>query len=298
MTRQRRGFLTLTALGMLSLKITFLQALPDYPRIEHLSFRDPLYVQLGEDISAFYRAEATGAPLPTLLFLTYRTEEETDLLGLAARLSLPYDTLASLNGFSRNRSILPGEELLIPNLPGVFVPETPRNDMDRFLLSTPRSGGIECRPFGGIRYRFYPGARFHGVERAFFLGVFLGFPLYAGEVSSEYGDRQDPFTGHRAFHHGLDLAAPLGAEVLAAREGRVIFVGYDEVYGNYLIVGHANGYQTLYGHLKKILVRLNQEVVLGMIIGEVGVTGQTTGPHLHFEVRRNGVSQDPSDFIR
>ena len=162
----------------------------------------------------------------------------------------------------------------------------------------PRRNGIACRPFGKDSFDFFPGDRFHSVERAFFLGVFLGFPLQEATVSSGYGERTDPFTGHASFHHGIDLAAPLGSSVLAARAGRVLRVGHDEVYGNYIIVQHTNGYQTLYGHLKKSLVRLNQEVVLGMIIGEVGMTGQTTGPHLHFEVRRDGVTRDPSDFIR
>jgi murein DD-endopeptidase MepM/ murein hydrolase activator NlpD len=273
-------------------------ALPDYPLIRELSFRDPLFVQLGEDISDFHKAEARNAVLPELIFFRHTLKEDLDLFSLASRCSLPYDTLASLNGFARNRTVQKGESLLIPNLPGLFVPRQPRNDMDRFSESIPREKGITCKPFGKMEYTFYPGEKFGPVERSFFLGVFLGFPLRTGVVSSRYGARIDPFTGHTQFHHGIDLAAPLGSEVLAAREGRVIFTGFDEVYGNYIVLQHANGYQTLYGHLKNSLVRLNQEVVLGMIIGEVGVTGQTTGPHLHFEVRRKGVSTDPSHFIR
>jgi murein DD-endopeptidase MepM/ murein hydrolase activator NlpD len=292
-----KALLRLPVLFLLFLPAMPLAALPEYPLIRELSFRDPLYVQLGEDISAWYQAEAQGKSPPPLIFFRYSPAAETDLLALSARLALPYDTLASLNGFSHNRQILPAEELLIPNMPGIFVPSLPRNDMDRFLLSVPREEGVECRPAGDTAYMFYPGSRFHSVERAFFLGVFLGFPLYSGRISSAYGERSDPFTGHRSFHRGIDLAAPMGAEVLAARAGSVVFTGSDEVYGNYVILEHSNGYQTLYGHLKKVLVQLNQEVVLGMIIGEVGVTGQTTGPHLHFEVRRDGVTRDPSDFL-
>ncbi|WP_319562355.1 M23 family metallopeptidase [Marispirochaeta sp.] len=277
---------------------SFIIALPDYPVIKNLSFRDHLFVQLGEEISDFYKAEARNLVHPELMFFRHTLKEDLDLFSLASRCSLPYDTLASLNGFTRNRMLNTGESLLIPNIPGLFVPRSPRNDMDRFSESIPREDGISCTPFGDQEYIFYPGQRFGRVERAFFLGVFLGFPLREGVVSSRYGERIDPFTGHNQFHHGIDLAAPLGSEVLAAREGMVIFNGFDIVYGNYVILQHANGYQTLYGHLKKSLVQLNQEVVLGMIIGEVGVTGQTTGPHLHFEVRRKGVSRDPSYFIR
>ena len=273
-------------------------ALPDYPLIRELSFRDPLFIQLGEEIADFYKAEARKSVLPELIFFRHILKEDQDLFSIASRCSLPYDTLASLNGYVRNTRLQKGESLLLPNQPGLFVPRDPRNDMDRFSESIPRENGIPCSPFGDQEYIFYPGERFGPVERSFFLGVFLGFPLRAGVVSSSYGERIDPFSGHSQFHHGIDLAAPMGAEVLAAREGRVIFNGADEVYGLYIVLEHANGYQTLYGHLKKSLVRLNQEVVLGMIIGEVGVTGQTTGPHLHFEVRRKGVSRDPSYFIR
>lgn len=291
---------TLLWSGLLALLwIHSVSGLPAYPQIEQLSFRDPLFVQLGEDISAYYQAEARGEAPPDLLFFRYRPGEETDLLALAARCSLPYDTLASLNGYVRNQQIPAGTELLLPNLPGLFVPLEPRNDMDRFSLSIPRTNAFTSIPYGDAReFAFYPGERFHPVERAFFLGVFLGFPLRSARVSSPYGSRIDPFTGHRSFHRGIDLAAPLGAEVLAARAGRVVFTGYDDVYGNYIVIEHTNGYQTLYGHLKKVLVSLNQDVLFGMIIGEVGVTGQTTGPHLHFEVRRNGVTRDPSDFIK
>ena len=277
--------------------IQWINALPDYPRIEDLGFRDPLFRQLGDLVSDYHQSTAKGEPLPGLIFFRYSLKEETDLFALSSRCGLPYETVATLNGYTKNRPIPEKTEILIPSVPGIFTPASPRNDLDRFIAAAPRGEGLTCHPFGGTEYRFYPGERFNGVERAFFLGVFLGFPLRSGVVSSPYGVRDDPFTGHSSFHHGVDLAAPLGSEVLAARRGRVIFSGKDEVYGNYLIISHENGYRTLYGHLKNKLVRLNQEVVLGMIIGEVGITGQTTGPHLHFEVIKDGITKDPSDYI-
>ncbi len=276
---------------------SLLQALPAYPRIRELSFRDPLYRQLEDFVSDFHKTSARGEALPQLLFFRYTLTEEMDLFSLSSRCGLTYDSLATLNGYTQNTSIAKGTELLIPSIPGVFTPLNTRNDLDRFLAASPRSGGERCTPFGDSLYLFFSGERFNSVERAFFLGVFLGFPLREGVVSSPFGVRTDPFTGHKSFHHGVDLAAPLGSEVLAARAGTVVFSGFDEVYGNYLIISHENGYRTLYGHLKNRLVRLNQHVVLGMIIGEVGVTGQTTGPHLHFEVLKDGVPRDPSEYI-
>jgi len=109
--------------------------------------------------------------------------------------------------------------------------------------------------------------------------------------------RVDPFTRQIAFHSGIDLAAPWGTDVYAARSGRVAEVGRDDTYGNYILLDHAGGYQTLYGHLSRILVRLHQEVTSGMIIGKVGSSGMSTGPHLHFEIRFRGRPEDPAPLL-
>ena len=105
--------------------------------------------------------------------------------------------------------------------------------------------------------------------------------------------RRNPFDGHAEFHQGVDLAAPAGAEVYAARDGVVAESGYDAVLGYMVVLDHEAGYQTVYGHLERIEVALKQEVRSGMIIGRVGSTGYSTGPHLHFEIRRRGSSRDP-----
>jgi len=86
-------------------------------------------------------------------------------------------------------------------------------------------------------------------------------------------------------------------QVQAARDGLVEQAGFDPVLGNVVVVGHEGGYQTVYGHLRVILVALNQPVRSGMIIGEVGSTGRSTGSHLHFEVRRKGSSRDPLPLL-
>jgi len=114
-----------------------------------------------------------------------------------------------------------------------------------------------------------------------------------GRVSSNYGWRNDPFTGRRAWHTGVDIAAPTGRNVVATAEGKVIFTGWNGNYGKCVIVRHQFGYETVYGHLSKILVNTGDAVKKEQIIGQVGSTGRSTGPHLHYEVRRYGSVINP-----
>lgn len=115
--------------------------------------------------------------------------------------------------------------------------------------------------------------------------------------SSNFGNRKDPFTGGRAFHSGLDFAAPSGTTVLSAGKGIVTFVGRRSGYGNIVEVTHANGLVTRYAHLSAFLSDKGQQVNTGTPIAKVGSTGRSTGPHLHFEVRRSDTAIDPKKFL-
>ena len=115
--------------------------------------------------------------------------------------------------------------------------------------------------------------------------------------SSGYGNRKDPFTGNRAFHSGLDFAAPSGTSVLSAADGVVSFVGQRSGYGNVVEVDHGNGLMTRYAHLSAFIAREGQSVQTGTPIARVGSTGRSTGPHLHFEVHRADKSIDPKPFL-
>ena len=99
------------------------------------------------------------------------------------------------------------------------------------------------------------------------------------------------------FHKGVDIAAPMGTDVYCAAQGKVIFAGQKSGYGNCVIIEHGNGLATLYGHLSKILVDANQQVKIGDIIAKVGSTGRSTGPHLHYEVRKNNTPINPKLFL-
>lgn len=115
-------------------------------------------------------------------------------------------------------------------------------------------------------------------------------------VTSPFGWRRDPLVGSVKFHRGIDLRAAYGREVPAAAAGRVIFAGEHGAYGQTVVVEHPGGYQTRYAHLSAIGVEAGQELATGTIVGRVGQTGRATGPHLHFEVSRDGRHVDPEEL--
>ncbi len=120
-----------------------------------------------------------------------------------------------------------------------------------------------------------------------------------GQISSPFGWRIHPVTGVRTLHKGIDIAAPTGTPILAAAEGIVNDAGWDDGgYGNFVELRHPDGTLTLYAHASRILVSKGQEVSQGQLIAEVGSTGRSTGPHLHFEVMINKVAVDPSPYLR
>lgn len=114
-----------------------------------------------------------------------------------------------------------------------------------------------------------------------------------GPLTSWFGLRAHPLFGRRHFHTGVDIAAPSGTPVRAADEGTVLYAGWYGGYGKLVVLDHGQGVSTLYAHLSKILVTVGQRVAQHQLIGRVGSTGYSTGPHLHFEVRRNGRPVDP-----
>ncbi|HTY60973.1 MAG TPA: peptidoglycan DD-metalloendopeptidase family protein [Acidobacteriota bacterium] len=121
----------------------------------------------------------------------------------------------------------------------------------------------------------------------------LQLPVQA-HISSAFGMRKDPFSHQAKFHKGLDLSAPEGMKVVPALQGKVVFAGYMNGYGNTVVVQHSGELQTRYGHLGSIAVKVGDVVDSQNILGTVGSTGRSTGPHLHFEVIRNGVAVNPA----
>lgn len=118
-----------------------------------------------------------------------------------------------------------------------------------------------------------------------------------GWITSGFGYRIYPFTGETKFHEGLDISTRIGTDVIATADGIVTDAGYDITYGNNIIIDHGFGFVTRYGHLSKIDVKAGEVVKRNQKIGEVGNTGFSTGPHLHYEIRINGVPVNPENYI-
>jgi murein DD-endopeptidase MepM/ murein hydrolase activator NlpD len=118
-----------------------------------------------------------------------------------------------------------------------------------------------------------------------------------GWVTSDFGTRIDPYTAERKMHQGMDIASPHGQLVYTPSDGSVVFIGTENGYGKVLVIDHGYGVKTRYAHLAEIHVRLGDRVRRGDKVAAVGNTGRSTGPHLHYEVRVNGIPENPRKFI-
>jgi murein DD-endopeptidase MepM/ murein hydrolase activator NlpD len=118
-----------------------------------------------------------------------------------------------------------------------------------------------------------------------------------GWVTSDFGVRLDPYTAERMMHRGLDIATPHGQSVYTPSDGTVVFNGTESGYGKVLVIDHGYGVTTRYGHLSDVFVKLGERVKRGSRVAAVGNTGRSTGPHLHYEVRVNGIAENPRKFI-
>lgn len=125
-----------------------------------------------------------------------------------------------------------------------------------------------------------------------------GMPVLDGYIASYFGMRPDPFNGHRDFHPGLDIDVPFGSPVHAVADGVVTYAGVRPGYGKVVEIDHGNGYMTRYAHNSKLLAHVGERVHAGDIISDVGSTGRSTGPHVHFEVWYHGRVVNPLAFVR
>ncbi|HEX5360445.1 MAG TPA: M23 family metallopeptidase [Fluviicoccus sp.] len=127
---------------------------------------------------------------------------------------------------------------------------------------------------------------------------YLGnLPVRQGTVTSTFGYRTDPFTGHAAFHAGMDFSGPEGTDIYAVAPGVVVFAGIRSGYGNVIEIDHGNGYITRYAHARSILARPGDRVAKDQLIALMGNTGRSTGTHLHYEVLQNNRQIDPATFV-
>ena len=125
-----------------------------------------------------------------------------------------------------------------------------------------------------------------------------GWPVRKGWMSSRFGERNDPFTGQRELHGGLDFAGTRGTEVLSVANGVVIWAAPRAAYGKTVEIDHGNGYRTRYAHSDELVVEVGDHVSAGQVIALMGSTGRASAPHVHFEVLKDGARINPSRFVR
>jgi murein DD-endopeptidase MepM/ murein hydrolase activator NlpD len=240
-----------------------------------------------------------------LLCDSYLVQNGDNISTLAINFGLNQDTIISVNKITYSRGLQAGKPLKIPNQDGVF--HTVKNGEDLNAIAQKYTVNTETiktvnelfsdKVVAGTEL-FISGARLDWSKLQEINGDLFIWPVN-GAITSYFGWRRDPFNrGHRQFHNGLDIKGNTGTPVRAAMAGRVSAVGYDNVFGNYIIISHHSGYRTLYGHLNVIRTRTGSYVAQGERIGDVGNTGQSTGAHLHFTVYKNGATINPRALLR
>jgi len=243
-----------------------------------------------------------GAP-PSLRLAAYTVQEGDTLSGIAQRFGLAMDTLISFNGIQEARALKVGARLTLPNGNGLMYRVRRGDSLEgiarRFAVALNDLldwNSLESSLIVPGQALFIPGARLseHELNRVF--GRLFILPS-RGRLSSRFGMRGDPFTGVSRFHNGIDLAGAVGTPVMAAMSGRVSMVGFNPNYGRYVILSHAEGFQTLYGHLDGFRVRKGARVKQGELIGTMGNSGYSTGSHLHFAIFLRGEPVDPSRYL-
>jgi murein DD-endopeptidase MepM/ murein hydrolase activator NlpD len=301
--RNRAGFVpVILCIALAFPGMAFAAGYDAIPKIPALESSDPVFSQYSDDVSEARIALATEkvGERPPIHIYAYTAKKDDTLLAIAARCSVPYDAIASLNRIASMQDSIAGKTLLLPTLPGLYLPDKAENTFENLLLSSfdPDDKSIITFRVGDTAWHCIPDALFDGTVRAFFLTPAFRFPLPGLVVTSSFGMRKNPVTGNLVFHKGIDLAAPRGTPVHPCADGIVTYTGYDPIYGNHIIVKHDGNRESLYGHLSSIKIELHQKVKTDTIIGTVGSTGQSTGPHLHFEIHENGVAKNPAAMLK
>ena len=233
----------------------------------------------------------------------YVVESGDTISEIAERFDLDPGTILSVNPISDVRRLLPGTTLSIPDRDGIIYAVQPGDSIssiaDEFDISQAAlldANDIRSPVLQVNDTLFLPGVSMGQDQYLMAIGELFTWPLRPGtyRFTSGYGMRIHPIDGNWHMHTGVDLAASTGTPVLAARAGRVQYLERNSAqYGNFVIIDHGDGFQSLYAHLNTITVSVGNRVGTSQQIGTVGNTGRSTGPHLHFSIMRGGRTQDP-----
>lgn len=284
-----------------------LYAESDVIRLENLDHQNNyLLKSLRDDVKKTLftiKSRRSDNNLPELKFYSYKVKPGENFWVVLSKCSMDMDTLMTVNGLTSPFQVVPGTVLYIPNMRGVILPGEKKKEIYqvlayekidiRYVRTVNKSSDLDKK------FIFIPCGKISGVERSMFLGTAFLSPVREGRTTSGFGTRRNPFNSRRMeFHKGIDIGVPVGTKIHASRSGRIVFNGYEEGYGKLVILEHEFGYRTYYGHLSKGLAKVGDVVGPGQVIALSGNTGRSTGPHLHFEIRKNGQSMNPFTYIK
>ena len=242
--------------------------------------------------------------METFRWQDYRVQRGDSVSKIGAKFGVSMDAIITSNDIRNARRLREGENLRIPNIDG--IPHTVKKGDSLSgiakIYAVPLEVILDVNDIRSDAIKegeilFVPGAKMTPEALKLALGEMFIYPVRK-RITSPFGWRADPFTGVRSFHAALDLAGSIGTPVKAAMDGTVSSVSVNRIYGNFIILSHAGGYQTLYAHLSAASVKKGDRVGQGSKIGEVGNTGLSTGPHLHFGVFKNGKAVNPLDLLQ
>jgi murein DD-endopeptidase MepM/ murein hydrolase activator NlpD len=266
----------------------------------------PVLDQLAADLELEGIPEPEEFSRPRMLTFSSYTMEKGDILGnIAVRTGLSVDSIISVNDIKNTRVMQIGQVIKIPNQDGIYYSVKSEDTLESIAekynttaahIKTANELFTDAVPVNTSL--FVPGAKLDWVNRQEINGDLFIWPA-SGRISSPYGYRMAPFAHARMFHTGVDIAAPMGTPLRAAMAGRVTQVGAnDESWGNFVVISHHSGYRTFYAHMSVVRVKAGAYVETGERIGDVGSTGLSTGPHVHFTVYKNGVTVNPLSLMR
>jgi murein DD-endopeptidase MepM/ murein hydrolase activator NlpD len=240
----------------------------------------------------------------TFAWESYTVQKGDSLSKIAARFSISMDAVVASNNISSAKLLRAGDVLRIPNMNGIPYTVKQGDSLSKISKSMGvplevilDANDIQSENIQPKTVIFIPGAKMRSEDLKLVLGELFIYPI-RGRLTSPFGWRNDPISGARRYHAALDLAASTGTPVKAAMDGRISTVGLNSVYGKYIIITHSGGYQTMYAHLNATSVTQGSYAAQGAKIGEVGSTGYSTGPHLHFALYKNGRAINPLDLLK
>jgi murein DD-endopeptidase MepM/ murein hydrolase activator NlpD len=262
-----------------------------------------------------FDTEATLAPnlnddpipldmMETFSWIEYIVQDGDSVYSIARDNGISMDAIIASNGLTNARFVYKGQKIRIPNMDGIPYTVKAGDSLTKIASSTgvPVNAILDANDLdtevvhpGAVL--FLPGARMNSTELKMALGELFKYPI-RGRLTSPFGWRNDPISGVRRYHNAVDLAAPQGTRINAAQDGTITKVGYNATYGNFVIIDHGGGYQTMYAHMHRVSVKRGARISQGNKIGEVGTTGYSTGPHLHFSIYKNNKPINPLEFLK